>query len=317
MPYNAPSALKIVPETGEVLEVGSFGSGGWKWHGGLRSGHYIIAIPSHANFVLRIDPATNEVRLFPTGLIGGCYKWAGGVADCDGNVWTVPGDSAYTLKIVPSSGEVTVIGGLPHTKNKWQNGVCGRDGNVYCIPCDSPQVLCIHTRTGELSLHGDLGPLKHKFQGAYQAEDGVIWALPENCEQIMRMLPPLDDDLEAPRLASWSANQLECEAARRVQRCCQKWLATRCPARTASGDRPADQRLQHTTGQGLLAAGNQYDREASMLFVEALRIVALRQSERMRGGYCAALSLVNLPLFHSLLSDETPQAVAPVMSRSA
>ena len=165
MPYNAPSALKIVPETGEVVEVGNFGSGGWKWHGGLRSGQYIIAIPSHANFVLRIDPSTDDVRLFPTGLVGGCYKWAGGVADCNGNVWTVPGDSAYTLKIVPSSGEVTVIGGLPHTKNKWQNGVCGRDGNVYCIPCDSSQVLCIHTRTGELSLHGDLGALKHKFQG--------------------------------------------------------------------------------------------------------------------------------------------------------
>eukprot|EP00966_Prymnesium_polylepis_P086408 2000414-Prymnesium_polylepis.1 len=130
MPYNAPSALKIVPGTDEVTEVGSFGLGGWKWHGGLRSGRYIIAIPSHADFVLRIETETDGVTLLPTGLIGGCYKWAGGVADGDGNVWTVPGDSAYTLKVVPTTGEVVVIGGLPHMRNKWQNGVCGRDGNV-------------------------------------------------------------------------------------------------------------------------------------------------------------------------------------------
>ena len=62
MPYNAPSALKIVPETGEVSEVGSFARGGWKWHGGARAGEYIIGIPSHAGEVLRIDPRTDEVR---------------------------------------------------------------------------------------------------------------------------------------------------------------------------------------------------------------------------------------------------------------
>lgn len=56
VPYNATSALRIDPASGEVSEVGDFGTGGWKWHGGARSGDFIIAVPSHATRVLRIDP---------------------------------------------------------------------------------------------------------------------------------------------------------------------------------------------------------------------------------------------------------------------
>jgi hypothetical protein len=56
VPYNATAALRIDPATGEVSEVGDFGTGGWKWHGGARSADVIIAVPSHAARVLRIDP---------------------------------------------------------------------------------------------------------------------------------------------------------------------------------------------------------------------------------------------------------------------
>jgi len=62
VPYNASSALRIDPATGAVEEIGDFGPGGWKWHGGARSGDFIIGVPSHAGRVLRINPATRFGR---------------------------------------------------------------------------------------------------------------------------------------------------------------------------------------------------------------------------------------------------------------
>ncbi|KAL3929300.1 MAG: hypothetical protein SGPRY_002017 [Prymnesium sp.] len=137
IPYNAPRALKIVPETGEVSEVGHFGWQGWKWHGGLRSGRYIIGIPSHSDFVLRIEPACDEVRLLHTGIVGGKYKWAGGVADQQGNVWTVPGDSRYVLKKLSLHGE------LGETSNKFQGAYQAVDGTIWALPENCAHVMRI------------------------------------------------------------------------------------------------------------------------------------------------------------------------------
>ena len=84
MPFNAPSALKITPETGAIEEVGAFGRGGYKWHGGTRSGAYIVAIPSHALSVLVIETATGKCELLPTGVGGVGYQWGGAVTDAAG-----------------------------------------------------------------------------------------------------------------------------------------------------------------------------------------------------------------------------------------
>ena len=200
MPYNAPSVLKIVPETGEVRELGSFPSGGWKWHGGARCGRYIVGIPSHADSVLLIETEMETLTLVQTGIahaprVAGYrgYQWGGGVADGHHEgaaVWAVPSDASHILKIVPSEGTVTPIGGLPDAKNKWQGGVHAHDGHIYCIPCDAPNVLRINPQDGAFSLHGALGEGTNKFQGAYLHSDGTIWALPESCEHILRIDTP-------------------------------------------------------------------------------------------------------------------------------
>ena len=152
VPYNAPSALKIVPATGEVLEVGTLAAGGFKWHGGIRSGRYIVGTPSHSTSVLVIDTEENTLTTLDTGLArtGRGYLCGGGVSDDRGNVWCVPSDAPCVVKVTPATGGVRILGGLPPGKNKWQGGVLGRDGNVYCIPCDASSVLCIHVHTGEV-----------------------------------------------------------------------------------------------------------------------------------------------------------------------
>mmetsp|Transcript_25484 Transcript_25484/g.63061 ORF Transcript_25484/g.63061 Transcript_25484/m.63061 type:complete len:274 (-) Transcript_25484:214-1035(-) len=206
MPYNAPSALKITPPASagvaeaQIVEVGEFPLGGWKWHGGTRSGEYVIGIPSHASAVLRIHAETNQVALLGAELevMQGKYKWGGATTDHNGIVWAIPSDADVPLRIVPSTGEVGVVAnGViasaigPEWKNKWQGGVLGADGDVYCIPCDAQQVLAIHTESGTVSLLGNLPAGKKKFQGGALAPDGTIWGLPESCEHILRITPPL------------------------------------------------------------------------------------------------------------------------------
>ena len=70
VPYNAPSALCIVPHPTHptVSEVGAFACGGWKWHGGARchSTGRIVGIPSHANEVLIIIPEEKRCESFFT-----------------------------------------------------------------------------------------------------------------------------------------------------------------------------------------------------------------------------------------------------------
>lgn len=203
MPYNASSLLKIVPSTGEVLELGDFGVGtgepgcetGWKWHGGSRSGEYIIGIPSHAKRVLRIAPGGGPGGSDRIDQLGGPYegryKWGGATTDREGVVWAIPSDVDYALRIDPLRGEVESLH-LPadHSagwKNKWQGGVLGVDGNVYCIPCDASRVLAILPASRALQLLGQLSDTKKKFQGGAAAPDGTIWGLPESSEHILRI----------------------------------------------------------------------------------------------------------------------------------
>jgi streptogramin lyase len=229
MPYNASALLKIVPATGEVREVGSFPLGkpldartrdpvsaaslvsplhcltcsarlvpcsrvlgGWKWHGGTRSGPYIVGIPSHAESVLLIDPRTEEYRLLGSGYVGK-YKWGGAQTDAEGMVWAIPSDVDYALRIDPFRGEVERVGPHPLVeawRNRWQGGVhCKADGRIYCIPCDAERVLVIDPKTRTLSLLGALPTSQHKFQGAATAADGTIWALPEAADQVLRITP--------------------------------------------------------------------------------------------------------------------------------
>ena len=196
MPYNASTLLKIQPSTGEVREIGSFPLGGWKWHGGTKSGDYIIGIPSHAESVLLIEPSTEKYWLLGSGYVGK-YKWGGAQTDADGMVWAIPSDVDYALRIDPFKRTVERVGPHPDLpdvwRNKWQGGVYSKTtGMIYCIPCDAPKVLVIDSKTCELSLlgsgTGEMQALK-KFQGAATDANGIIWALPEAADRILKITP--------------------------------------------------------------------------------------------------------------------------------
>ena len=203
MPYNASTLLKIVPSTGEVVELGSFGVGdgtpscetGWKWHGGSRSGNFIIGIPSHARHVLRIAPGGGAGGTDAIDLLGGPfdgrYKWGGATTDREGIVWAIPSDVDYALRIDPSSGEVAVRPFTPLPAHQ------------YCTLLLAP-VLHTDTLASRLSAHNIAGALqvdrlplpvehdvgwKNKWQGGVLGVDGNVYCIPCDASQVLAILP--------------------------------------------------------------------------------------------------------------------------------
>jgi hypothetical protein len=164
MPYNASRLLRISPGADPHVQlVGpDWGAGGWKWHGGVRTGRHIIGIPSHAQRVLRIDTETGVTDLIGEPLVGE-YKWGGACVDAAGVVWGVPSDTNMVIRIDPVRGETRLIGPVCELGdvldsrsgekristwvNKWQGAVLGDDGRIYCAQRATPErehMYCAH-----------------------------------------------------------------------------------------------------------------------------------------------------------------------------
>jgi len=193
MPYNARNVLKIVPETGEVIELGNLPEGKAKWHGGVRSGNFIISFPAFAETVLKVNCITDEVTQIG-GPLPGRYKWLGGCVGPDGCVYGVPADSTVVLKVDPVTDKVTTFGHLPSDENKWQGGVLAPDGCIYCIPANAPWVLRIEPLAERCELIGAMGIAEDKFQGGFLTKDEAtgswaIYGLPENADALLKIAP--------------------------------------------------------------------------------------------------------------------------------
>ena len=203
IPYNASRLLKITVATGAVELVGPhLGAGGWKWHGGVRTGKWVIGMPSHAEQVLRVNTEDGSVDLIGEPLAGE-YKWGGACVDAAGIAWGIPSDCDVVVRIDAERGETRLLGPVCELgdvldsrcgaarintwRNKWQGGVLGLDGNIYAIPCDADHVLVIHAASGQLELLGTLPQGRKKWQGGYRARDGTIWGLPESADCVLRI----------------------------------------------------------------------------------------------------------------------------------
>jgi hypothetical protein len=91
------------------------------WTGGVKSSKTgaIYGFPSHAERVLKIIPATGEVREIGSARLLGKYKWGGGCNSADGAIFGVPSDTDTVLRICPETDEVKTIGRVSNEKNKW------------------------------------------------------------------------------------------------------------------------------------------------------------------------------------------------------
>ena len=169
VPANADSFLKVVPGENVVIEIfgkGDFCSGQhrqdgkYKFLGGVCGvDGNLFMIPSDSDFVVMVDPRTNEIRNIGPSLKDELYiqnKWQNGFSAADGTIYAVPLKGSNVLcvrpqKLVPGGGgtegrlepEVTLIGGPFLGMNKWEGGVLGPDGACYCMPNNYHRVLRI------------------------------------------------------------------------------------------------------------------------------------------------------------------------------
>ncbi|KAK3252248.1 hypothetical protein CYMTET_38440 [Cymbomonas tetramitiformis] len=219
IPQNADAVLKILPEAEEVVLIGQglFGRGDWKWHGCTFSprDQCIYGIPNHGDTCLRIDPAGNggegEVTLFEAAEPiesgahrrgDGKYKYEGAVLGGDENIYCIPGDADYVLKIVPpraGSGEQPTahrigpsFAGESKCNNKWQNGFLGADGCIYAVPHKAEGVLRIDpSRDTATSIQPESGPLvgRDKWQSGALGHDGCFYCTPFLAKDVLKIDP--------------------------------------------------------------------------------------------------------------------------------
>jgi len=107
------------------------------------------------------------------------------------------------LRIVPATGEVTIIGGpLKGGRNreggkyegkyKYLGGVLAF-GAIYAMPGDADHVLRIECGTGKVTTIGPsfehLSRCFNKWQNGFLARDGCIYGIPLKAEAVLKIAP--------------------------------------------------------------------------------------------------------------------------------
>ena len=164
-PNNADTILVIDVANQEIRTVGDKSTlrsgyhrvpqdGRYKYLGGSLTGDgkFAYLFPCDAEYVLRFDMETEEMKLVGPHLTEGENKFQNGFVGEDGCVYGIPQRSSGVLRIIPpqvkrygrngnaqpdDEEHVDVIycgDGMVSCKDKFEGGVLGLDGKIYCIP---------------------------------------------------------------------------------------------------------------------------------------------------------------------------------------
>lgn len=164
-PNNADSVLVIDVVKQKVYTVGDSSilrsgyhrvpqDGRYKYLGGslTANGKYAYLFPCDAEYVLRFDMETDEMKLVGPHLREGENKYQNGFVGSDGCIYGIPQRSSGVLRIIPPGVkrynrnglalsddeehvDVVYCGDeLVSCKDKFEGGVMGANGKIYCIP---------------------------------------------------------------------------------------------------------------------------------------------------------------------------------------
>jgi hypothetical protein len=144
--------------------------GRYKYLGGslTADGKFAYLFPCDAEYVLRFDMETEEMKLVGPHLTEGENKFQNGFVGKDGCVYGIPQRGSGVLRIIPpgvkrygrngnvqpdDEDHVDVIycgDDMVSCKDKFEGGVLGLDGNIYCMPLRAKAFVTI---TPGNSLH--------------------------------------------------------------------------------------------------------------------------------------------------------------------
>lgn len=186
----------------------------WKYHGGNVSpaDGCIYAIPQSAQYVLKVDPTTDECTLTGPALPGQ-YKWYGGVVgQSDGAIYGIPHNSASVLRIHPHEG-ISLHGDFGPGGHKWHGAAAAANGVIVSVAANADTVLCItpgspapiltELYSGDNRIDGveqksvdnenrvllqsgrHRSDGKYKFLGATAGPDGRVYCFPCAAERVL------------------------------------------------------------------------------------------------------------------------------------
>ena len=199
VPGSAKSVLVVSVDTHDVCEIGhhlkgpyvesTYPKNQFKWLRGARGRDgSIYGVPSNANTVLRIQPATGKCDIIG-GPWPGHWKWHGGVMGPDGNIYGIPCNAEQVLKIDTVTGECSLFGGPYPGRLKWYGGLLGCDGCIYGIPNCAQHVLKIDPKTQSTHLLGQLPGDEFKWHGGAVGADGCIYGFPSHADRVLKIDP--------------------------------------------------------------------------------------------------------------------------------
>ena len=175
-PNNADSILIIDVPKQQVYTVGDTSllrsgyhrvpqDGRYKYLGGslTRDGRLAYLFPCDAEYVVRFDMETNEIKLVGPRLTEGENKFQNGFVGNDDCIYGIPQRSSGVLRIIP-----------PGVKRYDRNGVALRDDDEYVdvIYCGDDMVTC-----------------KDKFEGGVLGFDGKIYCIPLRAKAFVNIIP--------------------------------------------------------------------------------------------------------------------------------
>ena len=152
-----------------------------------------LALPCNYPAILKINPATDEVRLIAGDLLTSIrergWLYHGGNLAPNGWVYAIPANADQVLKFHPRTDEAYFIGPVIDGPQKWYGGILGADGSIYGIPHNHHQVLRIDPATDTVSFvnHESGNPLPEgqwKWHGGLRAGDKII-GFPNNADQVL------------------------------------------------------------------------------------------------------------------------------------
>ena len=227
IPGSAKVILKINLHTSppEVTEIGdcrgnfvgnALSKKQFKWLRGLTAadpvfgeGAAIYGIPANAEGVLKVVPRTQEVTILRDYIgadgekhenpkLEGRWKYHGAAIGRDGNIYCIPANALRVMMIVPTTGEVRLVGPplLEGVGQKWYGGIPGNDGCIYGMPFNADCVLKIEPRVlpdGTLdpiiSTFGSVPLDGWKWHGGLAGHDGMIYAIPSHADRVLEVNP--------------------------------------------------------------------------------------------------------------------------------
>ena len=159
-----------------------------KWLGGALLGEAYFAVPSHARWVLKVDPVKERVELLNDEVPGGKYKWLRAVATdheifgipcCGDRVLRISNDRVETLEVPTEDGV---------TSWRWHGGQLSK-GCIYAPPANSRHVLKIDVAKLEASLIkiDGLHYRKSQFYGGILDADDAVWGIPFSAGAVLKM----------------------------------------------------------------------------------------------------------------------------------